>query len=51
MGSEMCIRDRSSDSNGWTKAHLLVNGHQFCDDFVGYKTMIDIDISGMLIVC
>ena len=38
---------KATNENGWTKAYLLINGHRFCDDFVGRKAMRDLDVSGI----
>ena len=36
----------ATDENGWKDAHLMINGHRFCDDFVGYKAMMSLDVQG-----
>ena len=33
--------------NGWIGSFVSINGHTFCDDFVGYKGMRALEISGI----
>ena len=36
----------SFDSHGWGRSFVLLLGHRFCDDHVGYKAMSMIDVFG-----
>ena len=31
---------------GWKKGKITINGHDYCDDFMGYKAMRRITIKG-----
>lgn len=46
-GEKSILTCRAADKNGWKNAFLMINGHRFCDDFVGYKAMIDLDTQGI----
>ena len=35
--------------NDWSSNVVMVMGHRFCEDFVGYETVISINISGLFI--
>ena len=39
-----CITDRVE--NDWSNTALTMLGHQFCDDHVGHKAMISLNITG-----
>ena len=34
-------------SKGWKNAYVLINGHQYCDDFISYKSFQKIYVSGI----
>ena len=42
-----CKTDR--DKNDWSNNVVMIMGHRFCEDFVGYETAFSINISGVLI--
>ena len=33
-------------AHGWTNAHLTIDGHRFCDDFVGFTSFQILEITG-----
>ena len=37
---------RSYSQRDWSNSILIMLGHQFCDDFVGYKAFIRLNVSG-----
>ena len=36
----------SPPAKGWNNAHILINGHQYCDDFVTYESFQKIYVTG-----
>ena len=36
----------SRNKQDWSNNVLLISGHRFCEDFVGYEAAINIDVSG-----
>ena len=36
---------------GWKKGFIVINGHRFCDDFMGYKALRHIFISSKCFIC
>ena len=35
--------------NDWSRNVVMIMGHRFCDDFVGYEALIELDVSGAFI--
>ena len=42
-----CKTDRAR--NDWSSNMVMIFGHRFCEDFVGYEAVFSINISGVLI--
>ena len=42
-----CKTDR--DKNDWSSNVVMIMGHRFCEDFVGYEAVFSINISGVFI--
>ena len=36
-----------NEAHGWKKGYIEIQGHRYCDDFMGYKSMRRISISGI----
>ena len=36
----------SPPAKGWNNAHIIINGHQYCDDFVTYESFQKILVTG-----
>ena len=39
--------DSSIPTRGWKNAHLTIAGHIYCDNFIGFKLMQNIIVSGI----
>ena len=39
----------NQENNDWSSNVVVVMGHQFCEDFVGYEAVFSINISGVFI--
>ena len=39
----------SRNYNDWSKVTLMIMGHRFCEDVVGYEINIALNISGVFI--
>ena len=37
------------ERSGWDHSYLVIMDHWFCDGIIGYKSMIQIDVSGIVI--
>ena len=42
-----CKTDRAR--NDWSSNVVMIFGHRFCEDFVGYEAVFSINISGVFI--
>ena len=45
-GNHVVTCRTSRNKQDWSNNVLLISGHRFCEDFVGYEAAIDIDVSG-----
>ena len=48
-GKHLLTCSTSRHKNDWSSIDLRMLGHRFCDDFVGYEALIELDVSGALI--
>ena len=47
-GNHVLTCSTSRNKNDWSNTDLRMLGHRFCDDFVGYEELIELNISGTI---
>ena len=40
----------NSVPEGWRNVFIKIQGHRYCDDFVGYTAMREINVEGMIMI-
>ena len=48
-GNHVVICKTSRNTQDWSDNSLLILGHRFCEDFVGYEAVIEVNVSGILV--
>ena len=47
-GIHLLTCETSRNKNDWSSNVVMILGHRFCDDFVGYQAVLALNISGTL---
>ena len=45
---EHILTCKKTDGHDWSRSVLTLKGHQFCNDYVGSKTMITLNLEGTI---